>query len=432
MTNLWQVTLYVSSLGKKAWTRRAFPVCVAVFLFAGCMSMPLGTSYHASDALVSGYPPINKIPLQVELYLSNDLRAGKAYNPQSEEASARYLGVMLARNAEAVTREVFTTVVTTDSSDVAKRVTRNAVLIPRLMTVEPNEVSVFGPETLTIRLEWTLKDENGNIIWTDIVKGKGQASLWPPLIDQQRSNQIAAMLRHVFHQSFTALSSSPEIREFATNQQKPSVAIQSSSDSPQATTPHPSHFQSKDGLVIGIKPLTDSQENEKYFDIDLLSRGVLAIFVSVHNQGEPGSFILLKERFTLQTAQREEHTVKSLPQRKPSVRDTTQHIAGTALTGVGVVAFIVSLGGGGLLGAPFFYAAEKIDPIEANEARTKTKFEWQELPAKTISLREDARGFVYFPRPPGFPGPGQWVLHLEAQDINSKEVKAFDFILDDK
>jgi len=186
----------------------------------------------------------------------------------------------------------------------------------------------------------------------------------------------------------------------------------------QAASAYP-YFQVKDGLAIGIKPLTDPQESEKYFDADLLSRGIVAIFVSAENQGSAGTFLLLKEQFTLQTAFREEHQVSGREQPGSSSLAT----AHTVMSGLAVIGYFGFYRVGAI---PFAIVASGIN---AHEERVKIKFVTEELQAKTISLGEETHGFVYFRRPPGFPGSGSWVLHFEAQDTNSKEVKVFDFIL---
>ena len=194
---------------------------------------------------------------------------------------------------------------------------------------------------------------------------------------------------------------------------------------PPYPTPAPSsypYFQVKDGLAIRIQPLTDAQESEKYFDTDLLARGVLAIFVSAENQSVPGTFLLLKERFTLQTAQREEHAVSDREQVKSGSLDTIQGVTSV----VGVAAALTFWGVGGL---PFAAVAGTID---AHEERVKHKFIVEELQTKTLSLGEETHGFVYFHRPLGYPGSGHWVLHLEAQDLGNKEVKVFDLVLNEK
>lgn len=194
---------------------------------------------------------------------------------------------------------------------------------------------------------------------------------------------------------------------------------------PNYPTQPPSSYpysQVKDGLAVSIRPLTNSQESETYFDTDLSSRGILALFVSAENQGAPSTFILLKERFTLQTSRSDEHPVSNREQVKSGTLDTIQ----TATNVVGAAAALSFWLVGGL---PFAVVAGEID---AHEERVKHKFIVEELQPKTISLGEETHGFVYFHCPPGYPGPGPWVFHLEAQDLNSKEVKVFDFVIDGK
>jgi hypothetical protein len=178
----------------------------------------------------------------------------------------------------------------------------------------------------------------------------------------------------------------------------------------------------KDGLAIGVKPLTDTQESERYFDTDLLSRGVLAIYISAENRESPHNFRLLKERFTLQTALKEEARVSDSEQVHSTGLKAVEYILGLAIVSTY-----------GLLAPPLWPIMRGID---AHEERVKRKFVNEELEHRTMTmamgLGDAVHGFVYFRRPPGFPGSGQVVLHLEAKDTNTQEVTAFDFILNGK
>jgi hypothetical protein len=182
------------------------------------------------------------------------------------------------------------------------------------------------------------------------------------------------------------------------------------------------YSQVQDGLAIGIKPLTDPQESETYFGTDLLSRGVLAIFVSAENQGASGTFVLSKDRFTLQTNQKEEQAVSGREQ----VQSPARKVVYKTILGIGAI-----LTGGRpdmFPGLP----AVLFSKIHEGEESVIRKFIDEELFINPIPHGQGTHGFVYFPRPPGFPGPGQWVLHLEVQNIDSKEGKVFDFTLDGK
>lgn len=185
-------------------------------------------TYSVSDELVSGYDLTNKIPLTVELYLSDELRAGawqQKGSPQSSqtlfgEAKARWLGVTLARNAELVTQAVFSAIVVTGGREVLGRAGGKAVLIPRIVTIE--QVRLFDAVTLTVLLEWRLQDEYGNIIWMDTINGEGERKIFWSWEEKAGFKALhSAMLNDLFHKSFSALSSSRAIRDFAATYANP-------------------------------------------------------------------------------------------------------------------------------------------------------------------------------------------------------------------
>jgi hypothetical protein len=189
----------------------------------------------------------------------------------------------------------------------------------------------------------------------------------------------------------------------------------------QAASSYP-YFQVHDGLAIGIKSLTDPQESERYFDVDLLSRDVLAIFVSAENQGAPGTFVLSKDRFTLQTNQKEKQAVSGREQ----VQSPASKIVYKTILGIGAI-----LTGGASDMFPGLPAV-LFSKIYEEEESVIRKFIDEELFINPIPPGQETHGFVYFLRPPGFPGPGQWVLHLEVKNFDSKEVKVFDFTFNGK
>lgn len=197
-------------------------------LFTGCPSrLPVAT-YSVSDELVSGYDFTDKIPLTVELYLSDELRAGvwqqkgssQSYQTIFGEAKARWLGVTLARNAELVTQTIFPAVVVTGGSEVPGMAGGNVVLIPRIVTIE--QVRLVRAVTLTVILEWAMQDEHGNIIWVDTIRGEGEGEIfwsWEEISGFKALHK--AMLNDLFHKSFSVLSSSRAIRDFAATHANP-------------------------------------------------------------------------------------------------------------------------------------------------------------------------------------------------------------------
>ncbi len=201
------------ALQREKYIVRSLRVCITTILLPSCVVNPPVLVYSPPKELVSGYGITNKVPMKVELYLSDELREAEWQRKGSTGSYRLVLGEALARNAEVVTREVFAAVVVTGGSGGPGMAGINAVLIPRFVTAQQTAAVLFvSVETLTVLLEWTLKDEKGNIIWVDTIKGEGDASTI-----EQRSK---AMLDDLFHKSFTALSSSRAIREFAAKQRK--------------------------------------------------------------------------------------------------------------------------------------------------------------------------------------------------------------------
>jgi hypothetical protein len=197
-------------LHRALWVRRFLCVGIITLTITSCFESRPVAVYSPPKELVSSYSLKNKVPIKVELYLSDDLRAAEW---KGSAGSYRLtLGEALARNAETVTREVFAAVVVTGGSGGPGTAGINAVLIPRFVTAEQTSVM------LTVLLEWTLKDGKGNTIWVDTIRGEGVASAWS--LESAIEERSKAMLNDLFHKSFTALSSSRAIREFAAKQAK--------------------------------------------------------------------------------------------------------------------------------------------------------------------------------------------------------------------
>lgn len=187
---------------------------VAVLLLASCSrNVQQMTVETPPKVLVSGYGQTSKVPLKVELFISDELRAA-GWQREGIGASPTYklaLGDALTHNAENVTREVFAAVVVTGGSEGPGQAGLPAVLIPQFVSAE------WYGNTLTVLLEWTLKDAEGKVVWIDTIKGEG-SSTWS--LVSAAEQQSVAMLNDLFHKSFTALSSSRAIREFAAKHEK--------------------------------------------------------------------------------------------------------------------------------------------------------------------------------------------------------------------
>ena len=185
---------------------------IPMLALAGCTHV-----YHPPKEPVRGYASTNKVPLTVELYLSDELRAAKWERQVMGDTFRVPLGEAFARNAEVVAREAFSEVVVTNGAAGPGKTGCGAVLIPRMVVAEENMAAwAFGSETLTVLLEWTLKNVQGNTVWVDTIKGEGEAHAGNVFTHSSNAEQrVKAMVEDLFRKSFQAMSSSRAIREFA-------------------------------------------------------------------------------------------------------------------------------------------------------------------------------------------------------------------------
>ncbi len=161
---------------------------------------------------------------------------------------------------------------------------------------------------------------------------------------------------------------------------------------------------SKDGLSVAIHPLTDGEENEKYFGTDLVSNGILLVFVIARNEGS-SSFILKKDQFSL----------GNIDRLTESTSDRERF--GSESGGKGVL-----LVGALLISLPLQFLGGK---MISNATIIKQNFLVKELQTETLSPGKTTQGFVYFRLPEERVSQNQWHIHLEAVDLKTKETEPF-------
>ena len=185
---------------------------LALLLLAGCT-----LSYTLSFAPVE-YPRTERIPLKVDLRLSDEVCAAK-YDRKPESFS---VGEVLCQNSEEVTRAVFTEVRVTRGSTSVPSVPYDATLTPRVLLIDRNEpMWATSEQTTTVSLEWTLAaTQSGQTIWVNSFTGEGKGPKAPGMSRQEGARaQVAALLKDLFGKIHSALVSSPEIREFGLRRQ---------------------------------------------------------------------------------------------------------------------------------------------------------------------------------------------------------------------
>ena len=194
-----------------------------IWLFASLITFLSGCThtYNAPKGPVAGYQQTSKIPLRVEVYLSNELRTAKWEKQMLGDTFQIPLGGTFAQNSEVLARELFTSVVVTNGAAVPAKAGVDAILIPRMVLAEQTQAMwAFGTNTLTVMLEWTLKDAQENTIWVDTVKGEGEANAGNIFTDGVNGRErVKKMLEDLFHKSFQSISSARAIRDFAAARQ---------------------------------------------------------------------------------------------------------------------------------------------------------------------------------------------------------------------
>jgi len=165
--------------------------------------------------------------------------------------------------------------------------------------------------------------------------------------------------------------------------------------------------EQKDGVVVGINPMTNKGEIKDMFKVILLDEGLLPILVVAENQSASASVIIAKDRvFVLNEATK---TTNS-SQRK-------EVASGTAGTAVGITG--AALGSTPLLLAGLKMASDAT-VIQYNLAD-------KEFYSRTLGPGEKAQGFVYFQFPKESPPSGNYHLVAEVKNSATGKATTFDF-----
>ena len=171
--------------------------------------------------------------------------------------------------------------------------------------------------------------------------------------------------------------------------------------------------EQKNGVAVGIHPITDKGEIKDMFKVNLLDKGLLPILVVAENQSASASFIIAKEKIvvlsettgTTNTSQRKEVT------------------SGTAGTAVGIAGAVL-VGAGSLAAAPLLFAGLK---MASNATVIQHNLADKEFYSRTLGPGEKAQGFVYFQFPKESPPSGNYHVVAEVKNSATGEATTFDF-----
>ena len=169
----------------------------------------------------------------------------------------------------------------------------------------------------------------------------------------------------------------------------------------------------KDNLNIAVQPMTDKNEQEKYFGTALTDKGILPVFIIAENHHSSKSFILNSDLVTLQN----KITKTTYP--RPVKTDAASTAGGEALQ------FVLILGPALL---PMLIAAYGRKEI-ADATVTYHGLVDKGLYTHTISPGKSVEGFVYFKLPDSKVDLKDLSLIVQASELGTKTVQNFEFTL---
>ena len=185
------------------------PITIAFLITVGCTHYSKVPDYSLRE-FPHYYAIDNKINLNVTLVQSEEFQKTK-WEINAIDTWQLDIGQQLAKNSNELASILFKNVITTDTATGKTNDQIDALLTPRVVAIEKSLGAKKGDDSIiTIVLEWKLEDKEKNLIWIDTVKGEGMSTFSS---DDEDANWM--LLADLFHNSFQAMKSSPEIRKFA-------------------------------------------------------------------------------------------------------------------------------------------------------------------------------------------------------------------------
>jgi hypothetical protein len=195
-------------------------LCSWAMLIALCLgSLGCSSTIKLKATSLGSYPPSNKIPLSVELRMSDKYRKATWSETILGFKSNVEFGNTLTLNTEECVRGTFTGCVTTSAPEGAPLAAGTKFAVVPQVT----EVSVVNPGggmskiVTTLAVEMALLDGQGKPVWIETFKTESRGAIEGTSMKPEKNVQMrfAFMIKDIFQQAFTALHSSPEIKGFA-------------------------------------------------------------------------------------------------------------------------------------------------------------------------------------------------------------------------
>ncbi len=199
---------------KKTKVVQSFFIVIFIFVLNSC-----ATVYEISEVQVH-YPKVDKMDLNILLFLTNEFR-NTMWQDQKGEVDLIQLGEHFTKNAEKLSNTLFSNVLVTSDSANHTKTQINAILTPRVVSIKKSyPLIIFQPVITTFIFEWSLKDKKGDLIWIDTITLRLNCDGCTAMgASGKIKNHGQKIVEELFQQSFDAISSSQEIKEFAANKQ---------------------------------------------------------------------------------------------------------------------------------------------------------------------------------------------------------------------
>jgi len=151
------------------------------------------------------------------------------------------------------------------------------------------------------------------------------------------------------------------------------------------------------GLVVGIQPVEDQNDQKTYFNTDLTKKGFIPVYVVIENQSSTDSFLFDKAGVKVGVGT----AAGSGPDANSKSVETLQVVSALAISPVGII-----------IGAK----------LAKDEALVQTNLLKKEVQSKTLSPASSTSGFLYLPVPKA--GPRQ-PIHLMISITRSGDDEPF-------
>src|SRR5438876_6755452 len=144
--------------------------------FLACLLLASCTTVIKPAPRVAQYSSGEKISLKIALNLTDELRAAKwEQRALIGGGIVMAVGTALTEDAPEFARNTFANVVEIKNGNALSKPV-DAVLTPKMAFIGMEYgQTMFSEDTLTLKLEWTLADPAGNVLWADTVTGLGKS-----------------------------------------------------------------------------------------------------------------------------------------------------------------------------------------------------------------------------------------------------------------